>query len=155
MKINRQPLLLSDGKFLLWNRNNFNSDGKVTPQTFIFECTFEIMAAMPALPSHLGSFFWLVNFWRFLRCEGPSSGAAKPGMLCFNPAGWLADRRVRCAERVCTTASMDSQTLPGFFCYKAACPKSLFLIDLVFARLVLPCSYRMSLADCMIINTHA
>ena len=57
VKTNRQPLLLSDGKFLLWNRKKFISDGKLTPQTFIFECTFEIMAAMAALPSHLGSFF--------------------------------------------------------------------------------------------------
>jgi hypothetical protein len=61
----------------LRNRNNFNFDGKVTSQTFIFECTFEIMAAMPALPSMLGSFFWLVKFWRFLQSEESSSRAAK------------------------------------------------------------------------------
>ena len=73
------------------------------------------MAAMPALPSHLGSFFWLVNFRCFLRSEGPSLGATKGGMLWFNQARGLADRRVACAERVCTTASMDSQTLPPFF----------------------------------------
>ena len=73
------------------------------------------MAAMPALPSHLGSFFWLVNFRCFLRSEGPSLGATKGGMLWFNQARGLADQRVACAERVCTTASMDSQTLPPFF----------------------------------------
>ena len=73
------------------------------------------MAAMPALPSHLGSFFWLVKFWRFLQSEESSSRAAKWGKLCFNPAGWLADRRVACSEHVCTTVSMDSQTLPRFF----------------------------------------
>ena len=100
---------------LCLKRNHFNSDGKVTPHTFIFECTFESMAAMPALPSHLGSFFWLVNFRCFLRSEGPSLGATKGGMLWFNQARGLADRKVACAERVCTTASMDSQTLPPFF----------------------------------------
>jgi hypothetical protein len=49
----------------------------------------------------LGSFFWLVKFWRFLQSEESSSRAAKWGNFCFNPAGWLADRRVACAVPRC------------------------------------------------------
>jgi hypothetical protein len=78
--------------------------------------------------------------------------------LALTQSSWVTRRSKSCVCWACMHHGVHGLANLApllFLCYKAACPKSLVFIDLVFERLVLPCSYSMALADCMIIKTHA
>ena len=97
-----------------------------------------------------GKFQALFAIWRAV-FRGRKRGHALPQF------SWVTRRSKSCVCWACMYHGVHGLANLGrfFCCCKAACPKSLVLIDLVFERLVLPCSCLMSLADCMIINTHA